>query len=131
MGADAAKTNNDDEGGAEGREAGVVKKDVVAGELFEDQLVIIVASSGSGSDLGTPGVLFACQRGRSGGTIFSELRIGVVSPIELHKACRSGSIAMTYILRMVLVTQRRNRSLQVFCHNSSSKGERPEYDACC
>jgi hypothetical protein len=60
MGADAAKANDDDEGGAEGREAGVVKKDAVAGELFEDQLVIIVASSGSGGDLGAPGVLFAC-----------------------------------------------------------------------
>jgi hypothetical protein len=60
MGADAAKANNDDEGGAEGREAGVVKKDTVAGELFEDQLVIIVASSGSGGDLGAPSVLLAC-----------------------------------------------------------------------
>ena len=60
MGADAAKANDDDEGGAEGREAGVVKKDTVAGELFEDQLVIIVASSGSGGDLGAPGVLLAC-----------------------------------------------------------------------
>jgi hypothetical protein len=60
MGADAAKANNDDEGGAEGREAGIVKKDTVAGELFEDQLVIIVASSGSGGDLGAPGVLLAC-----------------------------------------------------------------------
>jgi hypothetical protein len=75
MGADAAKANDDDEGGAEGREAGVAKEDAVAGELFEDQLVIIVAASGSGGDLGAPGVLFAGQRGRSGGTIFSELRI--------------------------------------------------------
>jgi hypothetical protein len=60
MGADAAKANDDNEGGAEGGEAGVAKKDTVAGELFEDQLVIVVASSGSGGDLGTPGVLFAC-----------------------------------------------------------------------
>ena len=60
MGADAAKANDDDEGGAEGREARVAKKDAVAGELFEDQLVIVVASSGSGGDLGAPGILFAC-----------------------------------------------------------------------
>jgi hypothetical protein len=60
MGADAAKANDDDEGGAEGRKADVVKRDPVAGELFEDQLVIIVASSGSSGDLGAPGVFFAC-----------------------------------------------------------------------
>jgi hypothetical protein len=60
MGADAAEANDDDEGGTEGREAGIVKKDAVAGELFEDQFVIILASSGSGRDLGTPGVLFTC-----------------------------------------------------------------------
>jgi len=60
MGANATKANDDDEGGTEGREAGVVKKDAVAGELFEDQLVIIVASSGSGGDLGASGVFFAC-----------------------------------------------------------------------
>jgi hypothetical protein len=60
MGADATKANDNDEGGTEPRKAGIAKKDPVAGELFEDQLVVIVASSGVSGDVGASGVLFAC-----------------------------------------------------------------------
>ena len=75
MGADAAETDNDDEGRAELGKTGVGEKDAVPSELFEDQLIIVFTSSGSGGDLGAPAVLLACQRGWGCGAVFCELRI--------------------------------------------------------
>ena len=83
MGADAAEADNDDEGRAELGQTGVGEKDAVTSELFEDQLIVVFASSGSGGDLGAPGVLFACQRGWGCGAVFCELEDRGISLMEL------------------------------------------------
>lgn len=71
MAAHAAAANDNDEGGAEGVEAGGGEKYAVSGELLEDELVVEVAGLGAaGKRFGAKVLFIGSGDGAEGGELF-------------------------------------------------------------
>ena len=73
MGAHAAESDDNDEGGPELGETSIAKEDAVARELLKDQLVIVFASPRPGRNEGAAGIFLGGQGRGRGGAVFSEL----------------------------------------------------------
>lgn len=78
-------THDDDEGGAEGIEAGGCEKDSIAGELFEDELVVKVTGLGAASEGFGAEVFFVGGGDRAErGKLFSGRKLSVISVSYLN-----------------------------------------------